>query len=96
MINLSYKDDLNSFYLEEGLADFLIENIKKNDFSIELLNKKEDKCVFLTRILMMISKLTKNELFLFLKDKNFLEKLILLSESFYFEKNSIIHDNVIR
>ena len=31
LINLSFKDDLNEFFLEEGLAKFLIDNINSNE-----------------------------------------------------------------
>jgi len=96
LINLSFKDDLNSFYIEEGLCLFLSENIKQTDISIKDLNKNEDKITFLIRVLMMISKLTKNEFYYFLKDKAFLKKMISLSDTQYYNKNTIIHDNVIR
>jgi hypothetical protein len=96
LINLSFKDDLNSFYIEEELCLFLAENIKQNDTSINDLNKNEDKITFLIRVLMMISKLTKNEFFYFIKDKAFLKKMISLSNNQYYNKNTIIHDNVIR
>lgn len=96
LINLSYKDDLNSLYLDEGLGKFLLENIKMNDITINTLNKNDEKTTFLIRVLMMMSKLTKNEFLLFIKDNNFMKKMILLSDDVYYKKNTIIHDNVIR
>jgi hypothetical protein len=96
LINLSYKDDLNEFYLEEGIGEFLISNIKFNDFSIEMINQKEDKSMFLIRVMMLLSKLTKNEMVKFIKDNIFLEKIILLSDKSFYDKNTLIHDNVIK
>jgi len=96
LINLGFKDDLNQFFLDEGMAKFLINNIKFNELSIESLNNKEDKEVFLLRILMMITKLTKVEVYTFLNDKQFLEKLVVFSNTEFYLKNTIIHDNIIR
>ena len=78
------------------MAKFLINNIKFNELSIESLNNKEDKEVFLLRILMMITKLTKVEVYTFLNDKQFLEKLVVFSNTEFYLKNTIIHDNIIR